>query len=334
MLTEDHGRKVETKRSYGIIGITPSATASTIARPGRSIVPDEPLPWAVHRISIGLLSRAIADLRPHEDSSFDEGVHSARKRMKRLRAMLRLVRDDVGYRTYREENVVLRDTARTMSSVRDGWVLVETLRRLRGTYADLLDEETFMTPDAWLLARREEQRRMVTRPILSHAICSLGTARSRFANFPIEEAITDDYGAIAGGIERVYRRGYRGLERAGATRAVEDLHEWRKRVKYLRYQMEALTPMYPALIGPAAKGLDKLGKLLGYDHDLAVLAKTVLEHPASCRDDRELWMLVALIHERRTTLQTQALRLGSALYVEEPSSFVDRIGAYWEAGRR
>jgi hypothetical protein len=45
-------------------------------------------------------------------------------------------------------------------------------------------------------------------------------------------------------------------------------------------------------------------------------------------------MLVALIHERRTTLQAQKMRLGSALYVEEPSSFVDRIGAYWEVGRR
>lgn len=146
-LTEDRGRKVETERSYGIIDITQSATASTLARSGRSIVPDEPLPRAVHRVSIGLLNRAIVDLRPHEDCSFDDGVHSARKRMKRLRAMLRLVRDDVGYRTYREENVALRDTARSMSSVRDGWVLVETLRRLRGTYTDLLDEETFMTPD-------------------------------------------------------------------------------------------------------------------------------------------------------------------------------------------
>ena len=333
MLSGHRGRIVEPARPYGA-EIAQQETTSTLARPGRDIVPDEPLPQGLQRISLGLLSRAIVDLRPNEDRSFDDGVHSARKKMKRLRAMLRLVRDDIGYRPYREENVVLRDTARTLSSVRDAWVLVATLRTLRSTYADLLDEETFAAPDAWLLARREEQRRMVTRPMVTHAICSLGAARSRFAKYPIEQAISDDYAAIAGGIERVYRRGHRGLARAAATRTVEDLHEWRKRVKYLRYQMEALTPMYPTLIAPTAKSLNELGEFLGYDHDLAGLAKTILEHPDSCRDDRERWMLVALIHERRTSLQAQALSLGSALYVERPSSFVDRIGAYWEAGRR
>ena len=305
-----------------------------LARRGRNIVPDQPLPQAVHEISLRLLSRAIADLRPADDASFDKGVHSARKRMKRLRAMLRLVRDDVGYRAYREENVVLRDTARTLSPVRDSWVLVETLRALRGTYADLLDEETFLTPDAWLLARREERVRLVTSGVVTNAICSLGTARSRFANYPIEQVIGDDYGAIAGGIGRVYRRGYRGLSTAATTRTIEDFHEWRKRVKYLRYQMEALTPLYPTLIAPIADGLDELGDVLGFDHDLAVLGQTVLEHPESCRDDRERWMLVALIHERRASLQARALNLGTALYVEKPESFVDRIGAYWEVGRR
>ena len=45
-------------------------------------------------------------------------------------------------------------------------------------------------------------------------------------------------------------------------------------------------------------------------------------------------MLIALIHERRASLQAQAFRSGTALYAESPDSFVDRIGAYWEAGRR
>jgi CHAD domain-containing protein len=308
--------------------------ASTLARPGRDIVPDEPLPQAMHRISLGLLSRAIADLRPDKDRSFDAGVHSARKKMKRLRGMLRLVRDDLGYRVYREENVLLRDTARTLSAVRDAWVLVATLRSLRRNYADLLDNETFATPEAWLLDRHVERHRMVTGPIVTNAICNLGAARARYAEFSIEEAISNDYAALAKGIERVYRRGHRGLERAAATRNVEDLHEWRKRVKYLRYQMEALTPMYPILIGSTARSLDELAELLGDDHDLAVLAETILEHPESCRDERERWMLIALIHERRTRMQAQALGLGTALYVEKPAAFVDRIGAYWEAGRR
>jgi CHAD domain-containing protein len=146
--------------------------------------------------------------------------------------------------------------------------------------------------------------------------------------------VHDDFGAIAPGVHRVYKRGFRGHQRGIETRSVEDLHEWRKRVKYLRFQMESLAPMQPNLIGALAKELDVLGELLGDDHDLAVLAETILEHPESCRDGRELWMLVALIHERRANLQAQAFRTGAAAYAEPPDSFVDRIGAYWESGRR
>jgi CHAD domain-containing protein len=289
---------------------------------------------AIQRITVGLLGKAIGDLRPKKRDSFDSGVHAARKKLKRLRGILRLVRDDIGYRAYREENVMLRNTARTLSAVRDAWVLVDTLRSLRDRYADLLDEATFTVPEAWLMSRHLERHELVTGQTVTNAIVTLGAARARFAGFPTEGIIQNDFSAFAPGIERVYRRGHRGHEHAATTRDVHDLHEWRKRVKYLRYQMEALTPMYPSLIGSAAQSLDELGELLGDDHDLAVLADTIIDHPESCRDDRERWMLIALIHERRASLQAQAFAVGSALYVEKPSAFVARIEAYWAAGRR
>jgi len=329
-----HGGVIVETPPPRLADIAQRETPSEVARPARSIVPDEPLPTAVRRITVGLLSKAVKDLRPKDQESFDPGVHSARKKIKRLRGMLRMVRDDIGYRAYREENVMLRNTARTLSAVRDAWVLVDTLRTLRERYADLLDDATFATPEAWLLARHIERHELVTGQVVTDAIVSLGAARARFARFPIEGVIRDDFAALADGIERVYQRGRRGFDTASTTRDVHDLHEWRKRVKYLRYQMEALTPMYPTLIGSTAQNLDELGELLGDDHDLAVLADTILEHPESCRDERERWMLIALIHERRTNLQAQAVGIGSALYVEKPEAFVNRIGAYWEAGRR
>lgn len=301
---------------------------------GRGILPAEPLPLAVRRLGVDLLSGAIADLHLAEGPSFDTTVHSARKKLKRLRGQLRLVRDRIGYRTYRAENAVLRDTARMLSGVRDAWVLPATLHDLRTQYADLLDEATFAAPEAWLLSRHELRRRSVTNAVVGRAIVNLGAARSRFARYPLEDVVRDDFEAIAPGLHRVYRRGLRGYRRGVETRDVEDLHEWRKRVKYLRYQMESLTPMQPTLIGALAGELDVLGELLGDDHDLAVLAETILEHAESCRDDRERWMLIALIHERRANLQAQAFRIGAALYAEPPGSFVDRIGAYWESGRR
>ncbi len=115
---------------------------------------------------------------------------------------------------------------------------------------------------------------------------------------------------------------------------MHDLHEWRKRVKYLRHQMEALQPLQPTLLGAQATLLDELGELLGIDHDHAVLAETVMAHEEACRDERERWLLVALIYHRRHGLIAAAERLGAAAYAERPRVFVERIAAYWEAGRR
>lgn len=307
---------------------------ASLTLPGPSLAPDEPLPLGMRRMTVDLLGRAIRDLRAEGDRSFDKGIHGARKKMKRLRGLVRLVRDTIGYRSYREENVVLRNTARSIAGMRDAWVLVETLRGLRLSYGDLLDERAFSASETWLVRRHEERRKVVTGAVVMGAIVNLGTAKARYAAFPIEEAIANDFGSIAEGVKRVYRRGRRGFDASVETRHVEDLHEWRKRVKYLRYQMEALAPVQPALIGSLAGELDGLGEQLGADHDLAVLADTIMDHPDACPDERERWLLIALIHERRADLQARALRRGTALYTEAPEAFVDRIEAYWQAGRR
>src|SRR4051794_28254839 len=60
----------------------------------------------------------------------DEAVHDARKRLKEVRAALRLLREALGSRTYRQENACFRDAARPLSEVRDAKVLVSTLDKL------------------------------------------------------------------------------------------------------------------------------------------------------------------------------------------------------------
>ncbi len=314
-------------------GIKLARGTSTVTL-GPALTANEALPLAVQRMTVELLNGAIADLRPGRDGNLDYGVHATRKKLKRVRGLIRLVRDTVGYRTYRDQNVVLRDTARTLSGIRDAWVLTETLGGLRRDYAHLLDSATFTQTENWLLRRHAEQVSAVRHQKVVDAIINLGTARSVFAAFPVEERIDDDFAAIADGLLRVYRRGLDGYRRARQTHSMEDLHEWRKRVKYLTYQLEALSPLQPALIGSMAGELDELGNDLGDDHDLALLADMVIGHPEACYDARERWLLVAAIHQARFDLQERSLRRGAALYAESPLEFVNRVDAYWAAERR
>ncbi len=312
----------------------------------RRLHSDEPLPDALRRVATGQfdrITRLLAD--PNHDR--DDAVHTARKAMKRLRGMLRLVRDEVGNKAYRSENIVLRDTARRLAPAREGFVMLATLDRLRKEYKRVLRPEAFTVTRQYLKERHEASRLSVIEDdqLITDVIVTLKTARARYANWQIEpgakpptklaaRGIPDDFDAMSRGLRRVYARGRNAMGRAYEDGTVESFHEWRKRVKYLRYQLEALEPIWPELLSAHAARLDELGELLGADHDLAVLSEIVRTDDRATADQRERTLLLALIHRTRLELQYEARPLGWALYAEDPNEFVARIGAYWNAARR
>ena len=65
-----------------------------------------------------------------QDGKRDKHIHEARKATKRLRALVRLVRRELGDEVYALENQCYRDAGRRLSELRDATVLVETLDRL------------------------------------------------------------------------------------------------------------------------------------------------------------------------------------------------------------
>jgi hypothetical protein len=86
------------------------------------------------------------------------------------------------------------------------------------------------------------------------------------------------------------------------------------------------------MIKPLAEQAHRLTDLLGEDHDLAVLSVIAEEEPSERRAiDSEL--LLALIRERRSALQNEALELGKKLYEEGASQFVRRLKGYWKVAK-
>jgi CHAD domain-containing protein len=75
------------------------------------------------------------------------------------------------------------------------------------------------------------------------------------------------------GLERAYRRGRRDLRRVRQDASDEAVHEWRKRVKDLWYQLRLLRNAWPAPLKAASDEAHELSALLGDHHDLAVLAQ-------------------------------------------------------------
>src|SRR5215469_8691472 len=63
-------------------------------------------------------------------TEIDAAIHDSRVCFKKIRAVLRLVREEIGDRDFRAENARYRDAGRRLSAVRDSAVAIDTFDRL------------------------------------------------------------------------------------------------------------------------------------------------------------------------------------------------------------
>lgn len=291
---------------------------------------DDRLADGVRRIVGEQIDQALAELRGETDGSRDEEVHSARKRCKRLRALLRLVRDRLGVDVYRYENVAVRDAARRLSPVRDAHVLVLTLDDVATDQP--LDAAAVRELRGQLKAAHDRVRRqMLYRGTAAEqAIEELSAVQDRSGRWPIDELDVED---LRSGLARVYRRGHRRMAEAYEAPSPERFHEWRKRVKYLWHHLELLEPAWPRPLDALARETHELSDLLGDEHDRTVLEEWLRAHPGAVADQQAERVLRAVLDEQRAELRAAAQPLGAKIYAETPEQFTGRLSRYWTVER-
>jgi CHAD domain-containing protein len=154
-------------------------------------------------------------------------VHETRKSLKRLRATVRLARDEA----YRRENVAFRDAGRRLGGARDSQVLLETLDALTDRYRDAAPARALcaLQADAGGPARRGSAPRSRGRRDRRGAGRAAPGAGWRLA------ARAGRPDALAAGFQRIYRRGRRAYRTASQEPSSENLHELRKRAQHLWY---------------------------------------------------------------------------------------------------
>ena len=271
----------------------------------------EALPDGVVRIARGRLDSALDELSGRAGNDTATAVHEARKDLKKLRALVRLVQADSRW------NTRFRDTARRLAGRRDADVLLETLddlvksgevpkKAVRGLRKELAHE-----------AGREAETSEI-----AMAQAELTLARAEVDALAPE---TDSFKALRPGLQKIYGDGRAAYRVARKNPSTESLHEWRKRVKDLWYSATILRSAWPAMMSELAAEAHVLSDLLGEDHDLAMLAQR-----ATGKKRKELRRAIA---KRRARLRKRALKIGKRLYAEKPKGFSRRIGAAWQASR-
>lgn len=263
-------------------------------------------------------------------------VHSTRKALKRLRAMLRLVRDTISLDCYHTDNQVLKLVAAELGTVRDAWVMADVLDRL-------LPHDPRSQPSvAALIERLQDRYRSESLALLENdaqmksIVEQLEHVRERSKRWSILAGETDtplphEFSSIAPGLQRVYKRGRRGMRIVANSPTDTLLHVWRKRAKYLRHQVEALNILDPITLERYELELEQLTDLLGDDHDLAVLLARFNNDPALI-EGIDLEPVLAAIGKSRHDLQCRSIDLGREFFEDPSTDFVAYVESIWSAG--
>ena len=292
--------------------------------------PGEAVPEGLRRIAREELSSAAAGLRQATAATRDDAIHEARKSIKKVRAILRLMRGELG-RTYAIENRRLREVARRLSVYRDATVMIETLDQLGGHRKDDRSGRALGAIRRGLLENKRRLQRGAGMTIaMRRAGEALLAASARVNRWRL---VMDGPVALAPGMETSYRRGRAAMATARRHAQPEHCHEWRKRVKDHWYHLRLLEDRWNAAARGREKNLKELETWLGEHHNLEVLSARLAAQAARRQKAEESEICRGLIRKMQHELRHKALALGRRLYRERPEMFRKRLLELWRPRR-
>ncbi|MEZ4829161.1 MAG: CHAD domain-containing protein [Bacteroidia bacterium] len=291
----------------------------------------ESLPDGIRRILYEEIDFAHSSLQAQEN--IHEGVHDARKSFKKIRAVIRFVRDEIGSEQYMLENTWYRDAGRKLSALRDATAMIETLDKIRIQYPQSISDKTYTVLEKTLLKNQEEisDLLLVQKNIRQTVSFLLVEGRERIEKLNLS---TNSFRAIKKSIRRVYIQGYDGLALSLDDPSDFNLHEWRKSVKHIWYHILLLRNIWPGMMDAYAEELHALSEMLGTDHDLAVLNESLENKSLDIGDESAEIQTLNIIAQYRHEIHMNIYALASKIFRQRPNDFVEYLETYWNTWRR
>ena len=298
--------------------------------PGFKLTPKETIAENFQRILAGELDNIVS----HCDSDpekIHKSIHEIRKCIKRTRAILRLVRDEIGYSTYYRENAFYRDIGRSLSQIRSYNILIETSRTLQSDLSSTITENEIEPLINSIQIKRDKYLEILFLQgnFLGDISKLAGEAKKRIVDYTVKH---NDFRAFKGGIIRIYKQGMRYRDLARIEPSYHNLHDLRKRIKYLWYQMLILQPIFPSMLDAYTKTLDSIGENLGIYHDFSELQLYLERHTGVIKN-----LINATLTEacefKKTTILDQTWNSIDTIYSEKPKAIARRFSKYWKSYR-
>lgn len=276
-------------------------------------------------------------------------IHEFRVAMKRWRAFLRLVEPFVGEeaRALRHEVSLL---TRDLGASRDAQAACDAFAdivkaaakaekrqnrngikngvRTADTTPPGFADRTRRTIDNKLTTLRgAAESNALDRAAQKRLTDAIARAEATAAKWPLE---TVDFTGIAERLTRSYRRARRRQPERWSEATDEDLHELRKAVVALRYQIEFVEDLWPRMLRVFASELQRLRTQLGKANDLAVLKGFVAPNAPLARWRKPISSHAAARRDRHAE---RAQRIAGRVFSETPRAFRRRLVVLWGAAQ-
>jgi CHAD domain-containing protein len=261
--------------------------------------------------------KAQACLNGNADGHTEDAIHEARKGVKKIRAVLRLVRDELG-QDYDAQNGELRQLAHQLSSLRDVDATAEMFDAMRHHYSRIVTP-SIAAPvrEAFLRRKRTATARLHPDRLMPRAARTLDQLASMTTKAIRRVA---DRSSTRAGVLQGYRRARKAMAEVRANPDDTQFHAWRRRVKDHEYQVRLLE----GLSAPArarAQRLNRLETWLGDDHNLVLMRTTILDAPAQFGDTRTTAIVLGCAERYQAVLRRKAFKLGDRLFTTRPRNF-------------
>jgi CHAD domain-containing protein len=251
-------------------------------------------------------------------------VHAVRKRIKKVRAVYRLLEEALG-KLYRTENERLRSRAHQLADVRDADASLEILKKMRERYPKIVTPAAFASVRQRLVLRRraavakDRPDRLVRRAV--------GDLRrsARVVSRRIRDIAKP--GVVGDGMARAYRRARNSLGEVQANPEDLRFHAWRRQIKAHWYHVRLLEDLSGSARSRATR-LKRLETWLGDDHNLVVLRTAILEAPAEFGDERMVASVLGCVSKYHASLRRRALKLGRRMFARPPKRFHRSVEAW------
>ncbi len=279
---------------------------------------------AVRRIAGEEMDTILSELGHASGKRRDEAIHETRKSVKKVRALLRLVRGELGG-AYDQESQILRTAGQTLSELRDAGSMLEIAGKLQEKYKL---KPAVMDPIRRGLLRQksEAEKRPEVAAKLREITAGLQAARKRVNRWQVA---TDGFAALQKGLRSTLRQGRHAFAAAQKRPRAETYHEWRKRLKDHWYHVRLLESVWTEVMQGYEASLKAVESWLGDDHNLAILRERLLAEPERFGGAKSMAPAVEAIDQFQKELRGNAASMGERIYRDRPKRFVRAMRDLW-----